>query len=384
MTNREPLFLYKILSMKLSFWEQQSWLSNVDYTIIGSGIVGLTCALHLRKKYPDSKILILEKGILPNGASTKNAGFACFGSISEIIADLKTHTKAEVLDLVRQRYEGLLELRELVDDRKMSYQNLGGYELFTQESTALYEHCVEALPEINALLHPIFKTDVYQVQNNPFQFEKIQPQVIFNKLEGQIHTGAMMQSLLRKVYENGILILNSIEVQSFQEQENRVEIFTDQFQFHSKNVILATNGFSAQLGIAVVKPARAQVLITEPIDNLKIKGTFHLDEGYYYFRNIDNRILLGGGRNLDFKTEETTIMTETSLIQNRLDQLLKEVILPDTEVRVAQRWSGIMGVGVQKKPIVKKLSERIALGVRLGGMGIAIGSSVGKKLSKII
>ena len=29
--------------------------------------------------------------------------------------------------------------------------------------------------------------------------------------------------------------------------------------------------------------------------NLKIKGSFHYEKGYYYFRNIDNRILLGGG-----------------------------------------------------------------------------------------
>ena len=55
-----------------------------------------------------------------------------------------------------------------------------------------------------------------------------------------------------------------------------------------------------------MQPARAQVLITKPIKNLQIKGTFHLDKGYYYFRNIDNRILFGGGRNLDFKTEETS------------------------------------------------------------------------------
>ena len=55
-----------------------------------------------------------------------------------------------------------------------------------------------------------------------------------------------------------------------------------------------------------VKPARAQVLITKPIENLDIKGTFHLDKGYYYFRNIENRILFGGGRNLDFEGETTT------------------------------------------------------------------------------
>ncbi|MBQ0741417.1 FAD-binding oxidoreductase, partial [Aquimarina celericrescens] len=79
----------------LSYWEQHTWFDNVDFCIVGSGIVGLSCALQLRKKHPKAKILILEKGILPQGASTKNAGFACFGSASELLSDMKNHTKEE-------------------------------------------------------------------------------------------------------------------------------------------------------------------------------------------------------------------------------------------------------------------------------------------------
>ena len=79
--------------MNLSFWEINNWFTNVDYTIVGSGIVGLHCALQLRERYPKSKILVLEKGMLPQGASTKNAGFACFGSLSEIIDDLNSQRR---------------------------------------------------------------------------------------------------------------------------------------------------------------------------------------------------------------------------------------------------------------------------------------------------
>lgn len=75
--------------MYLSYWEYKTWFKNVDFTVLGSGIVGLNCALKLREKFPKSKIIVLEKGFLPAGASTKNAGFACFGSMSEILEDLK-------------------------------------------------------------------------------------------------------------------------------------------------------------------------------------------------------------------------------------------------------------------------------------------------------
>jgi glycine/D-amino acid oxidase-like deaminating enzyme len=126
------------------------------------------------------------------------------------------------------------------------------------------------------------------------------------------------------------------------------------------------------------------VLITEPIENLDIRGTFHIDKGYYYFRNIDNRILLGGGRNLDFEGETTTEFGLTENIQNRLEVLLKEVILPNQDVKIEHRWSGIMGMGSSKRPIVEQISSNVYCGVRLGGMGVAIGSLVGKELADLV
>ncbi|NNK30069.1 MAG: FAD-dependent oxidoreductase, partial [Flavobacteriaceae bacterium] len=80
---------------------------------------------------------------------------------------------------------------------------------------------------------------------------------------------------------------------------------------------------------------------------------------------------------------ETTAFGQTSLVQDHLEYLLREVILPGKEFRIASRWSGIMGVGPQKKPIVNEISDRVYCGVRLGGMGIAIGSIVGKELAEI-
>ena len=45
-----------------------------------------------------------------------------------------------------------------------------------------------------------------------------------------------------------------------------------------------------------------------------LKGAFHYDEGYVYFRNIDNRVLLGGGRNLA-KAETTDVFGTTNLFK---------------------------------------------------------------------
>ena len=369
--------------MNLSYWEIKTWLTNIDYTIIGSGIVGLNCALQLKEQYPKANILILEKGMLPQGASTKNAGFACFGSLSEIIDDLNTHTEQEVIELVKKRVEGLALLRDNLGDKVIDYQQLGGYELFQDTNSNLFQNCISKITEINNLLKPVFNADVFSLKPNSFQFKNIKENTIFNQFEGQIDTGKMMEALLKKAQAKGIKILNKILVEEFSDSENTVNIKTNQFEFTSAKLLIATNGFASQLIKEKVKPARAQVLITKPIKGLHIKGTFHLDEGYYYFRNINNRILFGGGRNLDFKAEETTKMSQTALIQNKLEELLKTTILPNTPFEIEHRWSGIMGVGSQKKPIVKQLSNNVFCGVRLGGMGVAIGSTIGKQLADI-
>ncbi len=370
--------------MNLSYWETKTWFSNIDFCIVGSGITGLNCALNLRERFPKSKILVLERGVLPNGASTKNAGFACFGSVSEILDDLNSHSEAEVSQLIQKRLEGLNLLRNHLGDENIGYEEYGGYELFTREDDALFEECKSAIPKLNKMLKPIFGDSVFSTQKDSFGFKNIQQGLIFNQFEGQLNTGQMMEALLHKVQKSGIKILNNISVEEFIENKNSVKIKTDKLEFSANKLLIATNGFSEKLGIPEVKPARAQILITKPIKDLEIKGTFHLDKGYYYFRNIDNRILFGGGRNLDSKTEETTKIAQTELIQQKLEELLGTTILPETSFEIDQRWSGIMGVGKQKTPIVKQISENVYCGVRLGGMGVAIGSLVGKDLAKLI
>ncbi len=370
--------------MQLSYWEIKNWFTNVDFTIVGSGIVGLNCALTLREKFPNAKIVILEKGILPQGASTKNAGFACFGSVSEIIDDLKNHSEEEVIQLIQKRYNGLQLLRKNLGDTVINYKQFGGYELFLKSDEAIYNDCIKKTPYLNEILKPYFKSEVFLKKTNPFNFKHIFDEVIFNPIEGQIDTGNMMQALLKKANENDILILNNQNVSTFQELNDKVALVTNDFAFQTKKLFFTTNGFASKLTNERVIPARAQVLITSEIPNLDIKGTFHFDKGYYYFRNIRNRILFGGGRNLDFEGETTTELITTELIQNKLEEVLKTVILPNYHYEIEHRWSGIMGVGKTKKPIVEQLSNNVFCGVRMGGMGIAIGSLIGKELADLV
>jgi gamma-glutamylputrescine oxidase len=84
--------------LSLSIWEKESFFAPADIIIAGSGLVGLWSAYYLKKKHPSLKITIVERGIIPAGASTRNAGFACFGSLTELLADIDHMGKEKTLE----------------------------------------------------------------------------------------------------------------------------------------------------------------------------------------------------------------------------------------------------------------------------------------------
>ena len=53
-------------------------------------------------------------------------------------------------------------------------------------------------------------------------------------------------------------------------------------------------------------------------------------------------------------------------IQAYLTEFLKTTILPNQNVEIDYWWSGIMGIGTAKKPFVEKVSDNIAIAVRMG------------------
>ena len=371
-----------------SYWERESFWKSADVIILGSGIVGLNAAIHLKRKSPNLRVTVLERGFLPYGASTRNAGFACFGSASELIADLKTQGENAVLQLVEKRWKGLLRMRQLLGDAAIQYEEFGGYEIFRTEDQPIYEQCCDQLTNLNLQLENIIGSkQVFEHVDSaitPFGFSGVN-HLIRNNMEGQINTGAMMKALLDMAKTTGVEVLTGVKITgTYQENDHLVVVDENGFHFPCRQLLVATNGFAKSLLPELnVEPARAQVFITHPVEGLQLRGSFHIDEGYYYFRNVDDRILLGGGRNLDFAGEQTTTMALTEQIQLHLEKLLREVICPYTSPKIAMRWSGIMGMGKEKSSIIKRLNNQTVCAVRMGGMGVAIGGLAGEEAADL-
>lgn len=359
----------------LSYWEKKNFL-HYDFIVIGAGIVGLSAAIQYKERHPSASVLVLERGLFPTGASSKNAGFACFGSLTEILDDLEILPESEVLGLVQRRYEGLLGIRKKFGDKQLDYKPFGGFELITDKEI----HFLEKMDQVNSLLYPAFENNVFDLvsDHRSLGFGQRVKAIVRNPFEGELDSGKFLNALWEYCSELKIKILTGCEVSGLYPEELRIEISNasnDPIAFQSKQLAICTNAFTKSLLPELdIRPGRGLVMVTEPLSKeIPWKGSFHYDKGYVYFRNIDNRLLLGGGRNMDFQGEETVDFGINPKIRSYLMSILEDIIFPDGAAQIEMEWSGIMAFGPDKRPLIKLPYPNIGIAVRLGGMGVAIG-----------
>lgn len=371
----------------LSYWEKKHFV-NYDLIVIGGGIVGLSASIQFKIKFPESKVLVLERGIFPSGASSRNAGFACFGSLTEILDDLNHMSETEVLQLVEKRYRGLLSIREFFGDERLGYLPTGGLELLTEKEM----YALKSLDKINQLLDPIFNEAVFEqvVDIKPFGFSGKVQAVIRNKFEGELDSGKFLLSLWEKCQDLNIKILTGSKVSKIDVEKKTVFVQNpteqEDIDFHADKIAVCTNAFTNFLLPGLdIQPGRGLVMVTKPIPKeIPLLGTFHFDKGYVYFRKVEERILLGGGRNIDFVGENTLSMEVNPKIKEYLLDILHGIILPDTDIEIDLWWTGIMAFGKNKKPIVEMAGKNVGIAVRLGGMGVAIGWQTAEELVNML
>ena len=367
----------------LSYWEKTT-LRHFDLVVVGGGIVGHFTALFYAQKNPNHRIAILERGLFPSGASTKNAGFACFGTIAELEHDVTSIGEEATAALVMKRYNGIKLLRETLGDEAIDYREVGGYEMCFEPPKQ------ERIDFFNDLLEAHLGSRPYSVQpSEGYGFSTNVTHLIKNGLEGTVDTGKMMAALQQKAAQAGVLIFTQSTVEKLESTSEGKTVYIQtkdgSVAFFARQVALCTNAYSQKfLADEELEPGRGLILVSKPHPAFHWEGSFHYHDGYNYFRTADGRLLLGGGRHLDKQGEATLVPGINSAIEKALKEDVASLIAPGVAVEIDYLWSGVMAFGSSKQPVIKRIDDHMVAGIRLGGMGVAIGAHIGQDLAALI
>lgn len=361
-----------------SFWESELYGRHYDLIIIGAGLTGQSTAHFYKQAHPDASVMVLDRGFFPIGASTRNAGFACFGSVTEHMADMKIEEESKIIDRIRRRFNGLKLLRATLGDENIEYREPGAYEIFTDQR--VYEEALDHLEICNRWLKEAAGTEkVYQAtEHNEYSSISI-------KHEGCLHPGKMMKTLYHKNLNLGVEFRWLSQVKKLDAEHGSIEL-ENGIELNANKIAVATNSFTSKLIQDIeIKPGRGFVFVTKPIPDFQWKGTYHYDAGYYYFRGVgNNQLLLGGARSLDIDVETTIQFGTNQKIKNHLINFANTVLKLPEGWEIETEWSGIMGFTPTKSPILKKISDKAVVVAGLSGMGVALGMQLGKEASELV
>ena len=300
--------------------------------VVGAGFVGLSAALECRRRFPEATITIVELSPLCGGGSTKNAGFACFGSPSELLDDWGTLGPDKTVELVAARYEGLLNLRKNYSDSEIGYEPTGSIELFTSADSALESRVHEFLPTLNGALEGVWGYEAFKIEQSATGI-KGATSVISSPLEGILDTSKLYRAMLQRALSSGIDIVNGCKIEKIVSEGEGYRLEFDFGYFEAREVMIATNAFSSDLLPDLdVKAQTNRVLVTQELPDLEFMGSCHYDRGYVYLRRLENRLLIGGGRQWgDGASEE---------VQQKLQEFLARQVKGAEGAEIEYNWIG--------------------------------------------
>lgn len=156
----------------------------------------------------------------------------------------------------------------------------------------------------------------------------------------------------------------------------------------SRVVVVAVDGTLAEAVPelrGLVQPVRGQMLATELLPERLDERPHYARNGYDYWQQLpDGRLVVGGRRDADLVGEQTSVDETSSVVQERLDELVVTLLgrLPP----VTHRWAGVWGETPDRLPLAGLVPGRERLWVAGGysGHGNVLGVVCGELVARAI
>jgi gamma-glutamylputrescine oxidase len=327
---------------------------RADIVVIGAGFTGLSTAWHLVHRFPERKVVVLEARQVGHGASGRNGGMA-----------LHWINGVEVRDAERARRlyavttEALDWIAEVIREHgpHVRFRRDGCLELYTDSARAEEAHeKAEKLSSWGIGVRYLAGAELSKVLQ-----ARGGVGAVLDPSTGQLHGLEFLHVLRRVLLEKGVTICEDSPVLRI-EPRATVTVRTERGSVQAPWLVLATNGYTAQLGWfrTGVFPMHSHVLATEPLPLSRwaemgigpVAGfTDDLDRIAYASLTPDGRLLFGGGGNGAYSYYyggKTVVPGEAAHNFAFVRQVFDRYFPQARDVKIAHQWTGTLGITMSR------------------------------------
>src|SRR6185503_7349441 len=176
----------------------------------------------------------------------------------------------------------------------------------------------------------------------------------FDPQDGEIHPVRFLHGVAHGAAARGARLFEHSRVRSARWQDGQWTATLDGGRVRARTVVLASNA-TAPLDVPaldpLIKPRRGQMLCTAPLDRRVAEHPTYAHWGYHYWRQTaDNRLVIGGWRDLELDTEVGHDLSTTPSIQAAIERGLHQLVPGGAPIE--RRWAGTLAVARDGRPLV--------------------------------
>jgi gamma-glutamylputrescine oxidase len=356
---------------------------QVEACVIGAGVAGLSCARRLARH--GIATLVLERDTVAGGASGRNGGFLLAGlaSFHNDAINMYGH------DYARRAYARTLaaeeEMYALAEELGVggAVRRVGCLRVSVTEDEA--EHVRK---HVAALREDSFPAELLERDELPPSLQRSAWNACLTDHDGALHPARWIRALAADAERAGARIHEGTPVTAPVRAPAEGPVEAAGASVRARHVIVAADGALPRLVPAYdgrVRARRLHMVATAPVADRLTDHLVYARWGYEYFQQRpDGRILAGGFGDLDGEASYTDSPDGDPRIWERIGRYLSEDLGVSAEV--THRWTGTVGYGEDRRPVVGPVLDRPGLWVAGGyaGHGNVPGFLAGQQLADMV